>query len=117
MYEVFLPKEKRAKLEPSGKKGTFVGYNETSKASRIYIPRQREIEVSCDITFDEEVAFRMSRESHMEIESEEQEAPKDESTDPSNPVVHPSDYQEEPAEPVNQPRDVAVTKKEASMAS
>jgi hypothetical protein len=27
-----LPKEKRSKLEPSGRKGTFVGYNESSKS-------------------------------------------------------------------------------------
>jgi hypothetical protein len=38
---IHLPKEKRTKLEPSGKKGTFVGYSETSKAYRIYIPGQR----------------------------------------------------------------------------
>jgi hypothetical protein len=50
----------------------------------------------------------------MEIDSEEQEAPKDEGTDPSSPVVHPSDYQEEsvePTEPVDLPRDVAMTRK------
>ena len=35
---VHVPKEKRTKLEPSGKKGIFVGYSETSKAYRIYIP-------------------------------------------------------------------------------
>jgi hypothetical protein len=33
-----VPKEKRSKLEPSGRKGTFVGYSESSKAYRIYIP-------------------------------------------------------------------------------
>jgi hypothetical protein len=27
-----VPKEKRSKLEPSGRKGTFVGYTESSKA-------------------------------------------------------------------------------------
>jgi hypothetical protein len=27
-----IPKEKRSKLEPSGRKGTFVGYSESSKA-------------------------------------------------------------------------------------
>jgi hypothetical protein len=27
-----VPKEKRSKLEPSGRKGTFVGYSESSKA-------------------------------------------------------------------------------------
>jgi hypothetical protein len=39
-----VPKEKRSKLEPSGIKGTFVGYSESSKAYRIYIPGQRQIE-------------------------------------------------------------------------
>ena len=29
---IHLPKEKRTKLDPSGKKGIFVGYSETSKA-------------------------------------------------------------------------------------
>ena len=38
---IHVPKEKRLKLEPSGKKGTFVGYSESSKAYRIYVPRQR----------------------------------------------------------------------------
>ena len=54
---IHVPKEKRTKMEPSGKKGTFVGYSETSKDFRIYVPGQRYIEVSRDVTFDEEVAF------------------------------------------------------------
>jgi hypothetical protein len=72
-------KETRTKLEPSGKKGTFVGY----------------------------------KESHMDVDSEEQEDTKDDHVDPSTPIVHPSDYQEElvkPAELVDLLRDVAVTK-------
>jgi hypothetical protein len=77
MHEVFVPKEKMKKLETSGKNGTFMGYTETSKAYMIYIPGQCQIEVTRDVTFDEEVAFRRSRESHMEIDSEEQEVPKD----------------------------------------
>ena len=36
---IHVPKEKGTKLEPSGKNETFVGYNETSKAYIIYIPR------------------------------------------------------------------------------
>jgi hypothetical protein len=67
-----------------------------------------------NITFDEEVAFRTSRESHMEIDSEEQEALKDDHTDPFSPVVHPSDYQEESIEPtelVDLPRDAAMIRK------
>jgi hypothetical protein len=37
---IHVPKEKQTKLEPSGKKGMFVGYSETSKAYFIYIPGQ-----------------------------------------------------------------------------
>lgn len=99
-----VPKEKRTKLEPSRKKGTFVGYSETLKVDRIYIPRQRQIEVSRDVAFDEEVAFRRSRGSHMEIDSEEQEASKD--MDFSTPDVRPK-----PVEQVDMPRDVAVIRK------
>ena len=62
-------------MEPSGKKGIFVGYSETSKAYRIYIPGQRYIEVSRDVTFHEEVAFRHSREVPLDAELVEQEAP------------------------------------------
>ena len=34
---IHVPKDKRMKLEPSGKKGIFVGYSESSKAYKIYI--------------------------------------------------------------------------------
>jgi hypothetical protein len=50
---IHIPKEKRNKLEPSGKKGIFVGYCEVSKAFRIYIPGHYHIEISRDMTFDE----------------------------------------------------------------
>jgi hypothetical protein len=43
---VHIPSEKRTKLEPSSEKGIFVGYSETSKAYRVYIPRQRKVAVS-----------------------------------------------------------------------
>jgi hypothetical protein len=55
---IHVPKEKMIKLDPSGRKGTFVGYNEFSKAYRIYILGQRQIEVSRDVTFEEEVFFK-----------------------------------------------------------
>jgi hypothetical protein len=38
-----IPKDKRNKLEPPRKKGIFVGYNDSSKAYRIYIPEQHKI--------------------------------------------------------------------------
>ena len=33
---IHIPKDKRTKLDPLGKKGIFVGYSESSKAYRIY---------------------------------------------------------------------------------
>jgi hypothetical protein len=76
---IHVLKEKRTKLEPSGKKGTFVGYNETSKAYRIYVPGKTFIEVSGDVTFHEEATFHCSRE--LPCDTEEQEAPSPEPSD------------------------------------
>jgi hypothetical protein len=61
MY-IHVPKEKRTKMEPLSKKGVFVGYNENSKSYKIYVLGQRQIEVSRDVTFHEEVAFKKSKE-------------------------------------------------------
>jgi hypothetical protein len=55
---IHVPKKKRTNIDPSGRKGTFVGYNESSKTYQIYIPSQRQIEVSIDVTFEEDVDFR-----------------------------------------------------------
>jgi hypothetical protein len=49
---------------------------------QIYIPGQRQIKVSRDVTFEEKISLRRSRESHMEIDSE-----KKEETLPSPPSV------------------------------
>ena len=43
---IHIPKEKRTKLSPSGKKGIFVGYSESSKAYRIYFPGYKKIDIS-----------------------------------------------------------------------
>ena len=48
-----VPKDKRNKLEATGRKGTFVRYCENSKAFRIYIPSQRKVEISRDVIFNE----------------------------------------------------------------
>jgi len=58
----YIPKEKRTKLEPTAEKGIFVGYGETSKAFRIYIPAQRRVVVRRDVKFEEDRAFRRSQE-------------------------------------------------------
>ena len=69
---IHILKEKISKLDPSGKKGLFVG--EQSKAYRIYIPGYCQIELSKDVTFDEDSTFRKSRKD-KEYE-EEHETPK-----------------------------------------
>jgi hypothetical protein len=75
---IHISKDKRKKLEPSRKKGIFVGYSESSKAYRIYIPEQHKVEVSRDVIFNEKMAFKKSIEES--IEEEEYEELKEEST-------------------------------------
>jgi hypothetical protein len=69
---IHIPKEKRNKLEPLGKKGIFVGYCEVSKAFRIYIPSHRHIDISSDVTFDEDATLNKSRRCHLEEVPEEE---------------------------------------------
>jgi hypothetical protein len=91
-YPVYIhvPKDKRKKLEPLGRKGIFVGYNESSKAYIIYIPEHYNIQVSRDVTFNENIAFKKSIEDSME---EEYEEPKEEST------CSPESQNKEPEQP------------------
>ena len=56
-----VPKEKRNKLDAFGKKGAFVGYSENSKAYREYVPGQRDVVVSHDVTFDEDISLEKAR--------------------------------------------------------
>jgi hypothetical protein len=69
---IHLPKEKRNKLDPSGKKGIFVGYCEVSKAFRIYIPSQHHIEISRDVTFDEDAVLKKYKLCQLEEVYEEE---------------------------------------------
>ena len=107
---IHVPKDKRTKLEPSGKKGTFVGYNESSKAYKIYIPGSRQIEVSRYLTFEEEMAIRKGRGSETKIDDDREmrsspplEVKRDieEKNEPINPI--------DPIEQVNAPTDTAVS--------
>ena len=43
---IYIPIEKRTKLEPSNGKSLFVGYNESLKAYKIYIIGERKTDVS-----------------------------------------------------------------------
>jgi hypothetical protein len=74
---VHIPKEKRTKLDPSEQKGIFVGYSDTSKAYRIYIPGHQKVEINRDVTFDENAAFSKSKQIRAEeAHEEENEFPK-----------------------------------------
>jgi hypothetical protein len=57
----YVPFEKRTKLEPMAERGIFVGYSETSKAFRIYLPSLRKTVLRRDVRFEEDGAFRKSR--------------------------------------------------------
>ena len=105
------------KLEPSGKKGTFVAYSESSKVYRIYIPWSRQIEVSKDVTFEEEMAIRKGRGFDMEIDDDEEmrSSPSPEvkkESEEKNELIDPID----PVEPVDAPTDMAVSRKRPRLA-
>jgi hypothetical protein len=53
-------------LDLLGKKGIFVGYCEVSKALRIYIPVYHHIDISRDVTFDEDATLKKSRRCQLE---------------------------------------------------
>ncbi|XP_057836067.1 uncharacterized protein LOC131046356 [Cryptomeria japonica] len=102
-FYIHMPKDRRSKLEPSSKKGVFVGYSESSKAYRIYILGQKQIEIRRDVSFEEDVALKRSKGSYMEIDNEEQETPQDMDIDHSPEVQR--DYTEpkeaiDPVEPL-----------------
>ena len=69
---VHILKERRTKLDPSRKKGIFVGYCEVYKAFKIYIPGYHHIEINRDVTFDEDATLKRSRKFHLEEAYEEE---------------------------------------------
>jgi hypothetical protein len=76
-----------------------VGYSDSSKAYRIYIPEQHKIEVNRDITFNERMAFKKSIEET--IEEEEIEEPNEESTESENNEKDQPDHPMEPCENID----------------
>ena len=52
-----------------------MGYFESLKAYRIYFPGFKKIDISRDVTFDEDTAYNKSRKRHAE-EPEESETPR-----------------------------------------
>ena len=81
------PKDKRTKLDPSGKKGIFVRYCEVSKSFRIYISGFHHIEISRDVTFEEETTLNKYKRCHLEEVHEEDVPPIMEEVQPSLEIV------------------------------
>ena len=86
-WYIHIPKEKRNKLDPSGKKGIFVGYSKSSKAYRIYFPRYKKIDISRDVTFDEDTAYNKSIKTPVEGPEESE-----------SPIIHDTTMNEETQE-------------------
>ena len=70
---IHIPKEKRKKLDPSGKKGIFVGYSESSKSYRIYFPGFNKIDIRRDVIFNKHSAYNKSRKRPVEDSESSQE--------------------------------------------
>ena len=70
---IHVPKEKRTKFDPSGRKGVFIGYIDTSKSYRIYFLGINKIKIIRDVTFDEDSTyFRSRRTPIQEVEEPEE---------------------------------------------
>ena len=63
-----------------------MGYSESSKDYIIYFPGYKNIDISRDVTFDEDMAYKKSRKIHTE-EPEEAEA--------EAPIIHDTTMNEE----------------------
>ena len=61
-----VPSKKRGKLDQTVERVYLVGYNETSKAYRIYIPDSRKVVIRRDVKFMEDRAFQKSRDMPVE---------------------------------------------------
>ena len=102
LYTCDIPKEKRTKLDPLGKKGIFVGYSKRSKDYRIYFPGFKKIDINRDVTFDEDSAYIKSKKRPAE-EPEETRAPIINDTTMNEEIQEEDRELGEPQEPVDPP--------------
>ena len=79
-----------------------MGYSESSKAYRIYFPRFKKIDISRDVTFDEDTTYNKSRKRPAE-EPEEVEAPRIHNTTMNEETKEEDGEYEEPQRLVDPP--------------
>ena len=97
---VHIPKENRIKLDPSRKKGIFVGYCEVSKSFMIYISGFHHIDICTDSTFDEDTTLKKYGRCHIEEVHKENVPPRMIEVEPSPEIVAYEDHDMiEPQEP------------------
>ena len=81
-----------------------MGYSESLKAYRIYFPGYKKIEVSRDVTFDEDIAYNKSRKRPVE-DHEETKVPRIQDTTLNDATQEEDQEIEEHQEPVNPPQE------------
>ena len=74
-------------------------YSKSAKAYQIYISGQKKIELSRDVTFEEDIDCRRSK--HEESDSDEQEAPQEVLVSPSPAVERESMEEDDPVAPID----------------
>ena len=89
-------------LDPLGKKGIFVGYSESLNAYKIYFPGFKKINISRDVTFDEDSAYNKSRKRPAE-DPKESEAPRIHDTTMNEETQEEDPEFEEPQDPIDPP--------------
>lgn len=94
----------------------FVGYSETSKTYKIYVPCFKKIAISRDVTFDEDAAFNKSKKNASEeVQDEEPKAPR--GSKPEAEKFVPKDHDElEPQKPKDPPKEVFTSKRRLAWA-
>ena len=79
-----------------------MGYSESSKAYKIYFLGFKNIDISRDVTFDEDSNYNKSRKKPIE-DTEEEEAPRIQDTTMNNETQEEDREKEEPQKPVDPP--------------
>ena len=83
-------------------KGIFVGYSKSSKSYKIYFLGLKKIDISRDVTFDEDLAYNKSR-KRLAKEHVETKVPRIHDTTMNEEYQEEDREIEEPQEPVDPP--------------
>ena len=81
-----------------------MGYSESPKACKIYFPRFKKIDISRDVTFDEDTTYKKSRKRPVE-DHEETEVPRIPNTTINEENLEENREMEEPREPIDPPQE------------